>query len=418
MAQERKTTQGDRTKEVAAIGVKVPPFWPEQPTLWFAQLEARFAVAGVTQDATKLEYVVGNLEGRYALEVTDIITTPPATGKYEKIKSELIARLSKSEETKVRQVLEQEELGDRTPGQFLRHLRNLGGVAIPEGLIRTIWISRLPDAIRTIMATQTKATLEETSALADRIFELTPQRGVKQLRRYLGMINFYRRFIPNVATFLAPLEEQIGGTGNSSQQVVWSPRTEEAFRKSKEALVNATILAHPSLQARIALMVDASDFAVGAALQQEVKGQWQPLAFFSKKLNTAQRRYSTYDRELLAAYLSVKHFKFMLEGRNFTIFTDHKPLTYAFTQKLEKCSPMQSRFLSYLSQFTTDIQHISGKDNIIADALSRVEEISTSIDFKQLQEDQRTDIELQEYRKGNSNLLLRKLYLPESQTEH
>ncbi|KAK2577958.1 hypothetical protein KPH14_012656 [Odynerus spinipes] len=190
MAKEGRTTHDDRTKEVAAIGVKVPPFWPEQPTLWFAQLEAQFAVAGITQDATKFGYVVGNLEGRYALEVTDVITTPPATGKYEKIKAELIARLSKSEETKVRQVLEQEELGDRTPGQFLRHLRNLGGVAIPEGLIRTIWISRLPDAIKTIMATQTKATLEETSALVDTITNLTSKgRLIQETSQGLHLFN-------------------------------------------------------------------------------------------------------------------------------------------------------------------------------------------------------------------------------------
>ena len=105
------------------------------------------------------------------------------------------------------------------------------------------------------------------------------------------------------------------------------------------ALAAAAALAHPFPNAELAVVVDASGVAVGAALNQKIHGLWQPLAFFSKKLNAPQERYSAYDRELLAAYLSVKHFRHMLEGRNFVIFTDHKPLIFAFSQKPEKCTP-------------------------------------------------------------------------------
>ena len=84
------------------------------------------------------------------------------------------------------------------------------------------------------------------------------------------------------------------------------------------------------------LMVDASDVGVGAVLQQCVDGNWQPLSFFSKRLQPAEARYSTFGRELLAAYLAVKHFKHLLEGRVFSLYTDHKPLTFALGSKPDK----------------------------------------------------------------------------------
>ncbi|GFV78523.1 retrovirus-related Pol polyprotein from transposon 17.6 [Trichonephila clavipes] len=116
-------------------------------------------------------------------------------------------------------------------------------------------------------------------------------------------------------------------------------------------------------------MVDASDNGIGAVRQQLEHGVWKPLSFFSRKLTDAQKRYSTYDRELLAAY-SVKYFKHFLEGRSFTIITDHKSLIYAFRQKLYKATSRQQRHLEYIAQFTVDVQHVPGKDNIIVDALS------------------------------------------------
>lgn len=118
-------------------------------------------------------------------------------------------------------------------------------------------------------------------------------------------------------------------------------------------------------------MVDASDTAIGGVVNQFKDRCWQPLAFFSKKHNSAERNYSTYDRELLSIYASIKHFQNILEARTFTTFTDHNPLTFAFQQRNEKATPRQLRHLDYIGQFSTDIQHVSGKDNIVADALSR-----------------------------------------------
>ena len=120
-------------------------------------------------------------------------------------------------------------------------------------------------------------------------------------------------------------------------------------------------------------MVDSSADHVGAALQQRrsATADWQPLAFFSKKLEQAQMRYSAFDRELFACVASIRHFHYMLEGRPFTIYTDHKPLMFALGKVSEPWTAMQSRQLSYVAEFTTDIRHIPGSENIVADTLSR-----------------------------------------------
>ncbi len=98
-----------------------------------------------------------------------------------------------------------------------------------------------------------------------------------------------------------------------------------AFQASKDALCAASRLAHPDPEVEVNLVTDASNSAVGAVLQQRVAAGWQLLAFFSKKLDSAQLNYSAF----LAAYLGLRHFRFQLEARRFHILTDHKPLTQA-----------------------------------------------------------------------------------------
>ena len=96
-------------------------------------------------------------------------------------------------------------------------------------------------------------------------------------------------------------------------------------------------------------MTDASDIAVGAVLQQLIVDQWQPIAYYSHKISPAECRYSTYDRELLAVYLAIKHFRHYVEGRAFTVYIDHKPLTYSMNTKSERSSPRQACHLNYIS---------------------------------------------------------------------
>ena len=100
-------------------------------------------------------------------------------------------------------------------------------------------------------------------------------------------------------------------------------------------------------------------------------GEWAPLGFFSKKLSSAQVKWSAFDRELWACYAGIRHFQFILEGRCFTIFTVHKPLTYALSRSTDAWTAKQCRHLSYVAEFTSDIQHVPGLQNVVADTLSR-----------------------------------------------
>ena len=188
------------------------------------------------------------------------------------------------------------------------------------------------------------------------------------LPRFAGMINFYHRFTPLAATIMAPIYQTIA---NKPKLLIWNETLKTAFQNAKCALANAAMLHLPKHHAPLTLSVDASDIAVGGVLQQIVDGQLQPLAFFSRKLRKPKTKYSTFDRELLAMHLAVHHFRYFLEGRHFVIFTDHKPLRFAFSKVSDAWSARQQRQLSAISEFTTDARHIAGKANLVADTLSR-----------------------------------------------
>ena len=165
--------------EVHHVAVRLPPFWADKPTLWFAQAEAQFAVSHVTTELTKYSYVVSQLDSRYAAEVEDIITNPPAENRYEYLKAELIRRLSISEEQRVRQLISEEELGDRKPSQFLRHLRSLaGGATTQDKLLRQLWLRRLPPHVQAILAAQSELATDKIAELADKILEVSPNPAV------------------------------------------------------------------------------------------------------------------------------------------------------------------------------------------------------------------------------------------------
>lgn len=215
----------------------------------------------------------------------------------------------------------------------------------------------------------------------DKIKNFEKPTNVTELRRYLGLLNFYRRCLPHAAETQAPLHEMTKNRKKKDKTpLIWTTEAENAFVKTKTDLANAALLAHPDPELELSLMTDASDHAIGAVLQQKKDDFFQPIAFFSKKLNNAQSKYSAYDRELLACYEAIKHFRQFLEGRHFTLFTDHKPLVYAFRQNPNKASPRQFRHLDFIGQFTTDIRHVAGTDNVPADTLSRIENSQPTIE--------------------------------------
>lgn len=170
----RKSIAPEReSPEILKFNLKVPSFSPDDPEIWFAILEGQFDNFGITEDIIKFNNVITKLDIVHAKAVKDIIVNPPAKNRYEKIKSELIRRLTASHEKKVKQLLTHEELGDRKASQFLRHLQDLAGPSVPEEFLRTIWSNRLPRSIQTVLASQPSQDLEQLADLADRIQEIS-----------------------------------------------------------------------------------------------------------------------------------------------------------------------------------------------------------------------------------------------------
>ncbi|MCH9663075.1 MAG: hypothetical protein K0U66_05395, partial [Gammaproteobacteria bacterium] len=234
---------------------------------------------------------------------------------------------------------------------------------------------------------------------------------IKGLQEFVGMVNFFHRFVPAAAQHMQPLFAALAGKPKQAH-LAWTDDMSRAFTATKQALTDASMLVHPRPDAPTALTVDASDKAVGGVLEQKIDDRWQPLAFFSRQLRAPEVKYSAFDRELLAAHLAVRHFRFFLEGRAFTIFTDHKPLTLAMHKVSEPWSARQQRHLSAISEFTTDIQHVAGTDNPVADALSRVvinSIASTDLDYPAMAAAQQEDLDLDSYRTTTTGLQIAQL---------
>jgi hypothetical protein len=130
---------------------------------------------------------------------------------------------------------------------------------------------------------------------------------VKQLQAFLGLVNFYRRFLHGAAALLKPLTDRLRGGRGGKEPIEHTPEFLAAIAAAKQAVAEAVLLAHPINGAELCLMVDASDVHVGASLQQRTSSSapWQPLGFFSKKLEPAQQRYSAFDRELWACFAGI-----------------------------------------------------------------------------------------------------------------
>jgi hypothetical protein len=159
--------------EISRVAMRLPPFWAERPAVWFAQAEAQLSLTGVNNEKTKFYHVISQLDHRYAMEVEDIITSPPEKDPYSVLKAELVTRLSPSREERIRQFLTL-EMDDRKPSQFLRQLRSLAP-DVSDDFLCSIWSSRLPPNIRAILACQPEGDLDVAGRCADRIIEVAPQ---------------------------------------------------------------------------------------------------------------------------------------------------------------------------------------------------------------------------------------------------
>ena len=208
------------------------------------------------------------------------------------------------------------------------------------------------------------------------------------------MVNYYHRFIPKCWGISSPLYNLLKKDTN----FVWNSSHSAVFESLKGDLSLAVILRHPSPGNCLALSVDVSDKSLGAVLEQFSTGWWCPLAFFNWTLNPARLKYSTFNRELLAVKETIRHFRHFLEGENFTVFTDHRPLTTALHSRNPTWTTRQHRHFAEISEMTTDLQLISRKNNFVADALSRFFNIANQpIDWSTFAADQGTDPNIHRY---------------------
>lgn len=218
------------------------------------------------------------------------------------------------------------------------------------------------------------------------------------LRKFLGLVNFYHRFIPNVASLTKSLHDLILSRKKSHRKITLNKNAEENFIKIKELFYNQCILTHPIPDAPLSIWTDASDNAIGAVLHQWVDNHYQPLAFFSKALKDAQLNYSTFGKELYAAKAAVKHFRAHIEGRNIKLYTDHKTLALASKKASIDYLPKEIKHLQWLNNFGCEIIHVKGENNEVADALSRLKvnmiQVYSYIDYKKLERLQQEDEKL------------------------
>ena len=225
-----------------------------------------------------------------------------------------------------------------------------------------------------------------------------------QLSEFLGMVNFYHRFMPRCSEIAKPLYDLLKTTKNVKKSTKaikiseWKNEHDNAFKSLKSSLTQASTLSYPCHDVPTRLITDASEIAAGAALEQNVQNTWKPIGFYSKAFHGSELNYSAYDRELLAIKLALQHFRHIVEGIPADLFhvaTDHKPLTTAknfdFTSENKTQLNRVSRTWQFISEFTTDIRHVSGSDNIVADALSRnpVNATSNSTLLKEIEAEQR-----------------------------
>ena len=220
----------------------------------------------------------------------------------------------------------------------------------------------------------------------------------KSLRRFLGIVGFYRKLIPGFAKLVLPLSERMRLTPKGL--ITLNNLEKQSFSNIIKILGKLTELSHPQPTCtQYQLVTDSSKYAVGAALHQVINGNPIPIGFFSKKLTTTQTRYSTFDRELLAAYLSVLHFRHLIEGREVLLLTDHKPICGAFHSLKPAKSDRQQRQLAIITELISDIAHVKGNQNVVADCLSRPTfAVQIDIyDLPALADAQKSDTEIQSF---------------------
>lgn len=214
--------------------------------------------------------------------------------------------------------------------------------------------------------------IEVDSSKIDAIREWPTPTTVTQIRSFLGLAGFYRRFVRDFSPIAAPLHELT----TKDTPFIWGDAQEVAFCTLKDKLTHAPVLQLPDFTKIFELECDASGIGLGAVLLQEGK----PVAYFSEKLSGPSLRYSTYDKELYALVRTLQTWQHYLWHREFIIHSDHEALKHIRTQT--NLNRRHAKWVEFIESFSYIIKHKSGKENVIADALSRRYTMLSQLDFK------------------------------------
>ena len=225
------------TSSIAAVNVKLPPFWPAELQVWFAQVEAQFTTRGISQQQTKFDYVIASLAPAYATEVHDLILQPPVTEAYDTLKQQLIQHIAALEQHCLQQLFSDEELGDRKPTQLLRRMQQLLGdkASTMDSLFTcSLLLQRLPANIQMVLAsTPDTADLETFIQLADKIAEVAaPSISVmntSQLTKELEQLQDEVTSLTGISTsfpqFTEPRRDCPEVSSKTALEATWSPPT-------------------------------------------------------------------------------------------------------------------------------------------------------------------------------------------------
>jgi len=196
---------------------------------------------------------------------------------------------------------------------------------------------------------------------------LTPK-CIKDVQKFLGLANYYHRFIESFVSIARPLHDMV----KKNQKWDWTEKQEKAFRELKERFTKELVLVAPDLDKKIRMKVDTSDYATRGVLSMECEdGLWQPVTFLSKSLNETERNYEIHNKEMLAIIRGLENWRHLLEDTcfKFEIWTDHKNLEYFM--KVQKLNQRQARWTLYLSRFDFTLKHVPETRMEKADRLSR-----------------------------------------------
>ncbi|PWA81445.1 hypothetical protein CTI12_AA187700 [Artemisia annua] len=189
---------------------------------------------------------------------------------------------------------------------------------------------------------------------------------VTELRSFLGLVNYYRRFIMGYSAITSPLTDLL----KKNKAWMWDEKCQAAFENLKKAVIEEPVLRLPDVTMPFELYTDASDFAIGGVLMQD----GHPNAFESRKLNETERKYTVQEKEMTAIIHCLRIWRHYLLGLKFVIKTDNVATSYFQTQK--KLSPKQARWQDFLAEFDYQLEYKPGKANVVADALSRKAEFA------------------------------------------